>query len=130
MNIEEWKPEPRPSLPPPKPVRKWRAALINTLIFTGVFLVCLALFGRHEIAEYFENSAKSPPIRAEVAASRPMPDVAVASIVHSTPNPDAATQPLPEKPAEQTPRRPRPLPTSAPIRLPEAIPPTVDRPQP
>ncbi len=43
MKIEEWRPEPRPSLPPPKPASKRRTVLTNTLIFMGAFLVCLAV---------------------------------------------------------------------------------------
>jgi hypothetical protein len=131
MNIEEWRPEPRPSLPPPRPVRKWRSALINMLIFTGAFVVCLAVLGRHEIAGYFEHSAESPPTRAGATATRPLQDIAVASGVVSPPNSDqAAIRSLPAEPGGQTSRRPRQLPASTPIRLPEANPPMVDRPLP
>jgi hypothetical protein len=120
-----------PSPPPPKPVSKWRTVVINTLIFTGAFLVCLAVFGRHEIVGYFEHSAESPPMSAEASATRPLSEIAVASAVLPPPNSDqAAIRSLPAEPAGQAPRKPRPLPASAPIRLPEAIPPVVDRPLP
>jgi hypothetical protein len=131
MEIGIYEPPPRSPSPPPKPVRKWRSVLINTLIFTGAFLVCLTVFGRHEIVGYFKRSAESPPMSAEASATRPLSDIAVASAVLPSSNSDqAAIGSRPEGLAGQTPRKPRPLPTSEPIRLPEAIPPTVDRPSP
>jgi hypothetical protein len=86
MNIEEWNPEPRPSLPPPKPVRKWRTILGYSIAFTGIFVLCVAVLGRQEIAAYFGNSAKSPPSAAEAKTKVPNPDKAAASAVRSAPD--------------------------------------------
>jgi hypothetical protein len=130
MKIEEWRPEPRPALPPPKPVSRWRTVLINTLIFTAAFLACLAVFGRHEIAAYVKHSAESPPTGAVSAARPALPNIS--SGVRPPPTLDQAA--IRSQPAGilagQTPHKPHPLPTSAPVRLPEAVPPVVDRPLP
>lgn len=129
MNIEDWKPEPRPSLPPPKPVRKWRAILINTLLFTGAFLVCLAVLGRHEISEYMaQRSAKDerPSVSATPALLKPEEPVAHAAaqdlrqlpptqVAMNSPQPEhLGPRPLPKEklviiPPSPEPERPKPF---------------------
>jgi hypothetical protein len=119
MNTEEWKPEPRPSLLPPKPASKWRVVIINTLTFCGFVVACLGVFGRHEIAEYVgEHFSKSTQVKAKTAPS-PLPDIAVASNIRIPSNSDAAvSHPLvkPDTSLSSTPR-PKPLPSGRPVRI-------------
>jgi hypothetical protein len=120
MKIEEWKPDPKSSrLPPPKPVSKWRAVLVNTLIFTGAFLVCLAVFGRHEISEYIaQRSAKDERPSVPATPAWPTPGQTVAHAV--------AAQDLRQLPPTQVavnsvqPEHfgPRPLPKEKPVIVP------------
>jgi hypothetical protein len=67
MDIEEWKPEPRPLAPPAKPIRKRRRAIYTGLAFAGLLVMTIAVMGRHELAVYVAEHFATPaaPLRSE-----------------------------------------------------------------
>ncbi len=65
MDIEEWRPEPRPSLPP-TPTRKVRSGIFVGLLLVGAFLVTLAVLNHQEpipTASLSVSEAPAPQVR-------------------------------------------------------------------
>lgn len=91
MQIEIYQPPPAPPPSPVKPPRKYRSAVVMSLILVGSFCVSFAVLNRHELAHMVsQHVAKANP--PDMRQSKLPPDPAAAKVA---PQAEQQTQAMP-----------------------------------